>query len=77
MSTINYLELIDDAPFPMTKAEIVSWCEDQGASEEALDVIQAIPEGAYKSITEFNIAIGKIEQQPGGEMNQFSSSQSM
>lgn len=75
MSTINYLELVDGAHFPMTKAELVSYCEDKGASEEALDMIQALPHDEIESFAMFNREIGLIETLPGGGMNQFSSSQ--
>ena len=74
--SINFLELVDGAHFPMTKAELVSWCEDRGASEEALDIIQALPRDEIESFSAFNREIGLIETLPGGKMNQFSSSQS-
>jgi len=76
MGAINFLELVDGAHFPMTKAELVSWCEDKGASEEALDIIQALPHEEYASFAAFNREIGMIEQLPGGKANLFSSSQS-
>ena len=76
MSTINFLELVDKAHFPMTKAELVSYCENHGASEEALDMIQALPHDEIESFAMFNREIGLIEQLPGGNMNMFSSSQS-
>lgn len=74
--SINFLELVDGAHFPMTKAELVAWCEDRGASEEALDIIQALPHDEIESFSAFNREIGLIETLPGGRMNQFSSSQS-
>jgi hypothetical protein len=76
MGAINFLELVDGAHFPKTKAELVSWCEDQGASEEALDMIQALPHDEYATFDAFNREIGRIEQLPGGDSNLFSSSQS-
>ncbi len=76
MSTINFLELVDGAEFPMTKTELVAYCEDQGASEEALDIIQALPHAEYPSLESFNREIGMVEQLPGGKMNLFSSDQS-
>ncbi|PZQ46915.1 MAG: hypothetical protein DI551_04290 [Micavibrio aeruginosavorus] len=76
MSAINFLELVDGARFPMTKAELVDYCEGKGASEEALDIIQALPHNEITSRAMFNREIGLIEQLPGGNMNMFSSSQS-
>ena len=76
MSSINFLELVDGAHFPMTKAELVSYCEDRGASEDALDIIQAMPHDEISSFAMFNREIGRIQTLPGGHMNMFSSSQS-
>jgi hypothetical protein len=73
MSSINFLELVDTARFPMTKAELVSYCEDRGASEEALDMIQALPHNEIESFAMFNREIGRIETLPGGKMNMFNS----
>ncbi|HEU4837890.1 MAG TPA: DUF2795 domain-containing protein [Micavibrio sp.] len=75
MGAINFLELVDGAKFPMTKAELVAWCEDRGASEEALDVIQALPHVEYTSLSSFNREIGLIESLPGARMNMFDSDQ--
>jgi hypothetical protein len=75
MGAINFLELVDGAEFPMTKAELVSWCEDRGASEEALDIIQALPHPEYSSLASFNREIGLIERLPGARMNMFDSDQ--
>lgn len=75
MSAINFLELVDGAEFPMTKAELVSWCEDRGASEEALDIVQALPHDEIDSFAMFNREIGMIQQLPGAKMNMFDSSQ--
>jgi hypothetical protein len=73
---INYLELVDGAVFPMTKAELVSWCEDRGASEEALEMVQALPHAEIESFEMFNREIGLIETLPSGRSNMFTSSQS-
>ncbi len=74
MTAINFLELVDGAEFPMTKAELVAYCEDRGASEEALDIIQAMPHNEIDSFAMFNREIGLIENLPGSKMNMFSSS---
>ena len=75
MSAINFLELVDGAEFPMTKVELVAWCEDRGASEEALDVIQALPHPEYSSLALFNREIDLIESLLGARMNIFDSDQ--
>lgn len=75
MGAINFLELVDGAPFPMTKAELVSRCEDRGASEEALDIIQALPEAPIENLPMFNRVIGRVDALPGSSMNLFNSDQ--
>lgn len=60
----NILELIDGAPFPLTKVEIVEYAQDQDASQEALDIIQAMPDLIYKSVHEFSKHISEIEELP-------------
>ncbi len=75
MSTINFLELVDGATFPMTKAELVAFCETRGASEEALDIIQAMPHDEIESFAMFNREVGLVERLPGAKMNMFSSDQ--
>ena len=72
---INYLELVDKMPFPATKAEIVLFAQNHGASEEALDGFQALPEGTYENFTTLSHTIGKIDELPGADANMFSSSQ--
>lgn len=72
---INYLELVDKMHFPATKAEIVAYAQEHGASEDALDGFQALPEGLYESFAVLSHKIGKIDQLPGGDMNLWSSVQ--
>lgn len=73
---INFLELVDGMPFPATKTEIIDFAQDQGASEEALDILQALPGERYEHLSDLNAQIGLVEQLPGGKANLFSSSQS-
>jgi hypothetical protein len=73
---INYLELVDRMPFPATKAEIVLFAQNHGASEEALDGFQALPEGTYENFAMLSNRIGQIDSLPGSDSNMFSSSQS-
>ena len=75
MTTINYLELIDGIELPATKAELVAFALDNGASEEALIAFEALPHAEYKTMAALNRDIGLIEQLPGGNANLFSSSQ--
>lgn len=72
---INYLELIDGIDLPATKPEIVSYAQDKGASEEAVEAFEALPHDEYKSFAALNRDLGLIEQLPGGDANLFSSNQ--
>jgi hypothetical protein len=72
---INFLEILDGLKFPVTKAEIILHAEKRGASEEALDRLQAIPEDDFKSRDELLDNINVIEDQPGHE-NLWSSAES-
>ena len=68
----NIESLIEGARFPATVKSLTSHAEDQGSSEEALDIIQALPDRDYASLTEVLRATGQIEKLPGQE-NLFSS----
>lgn len=61
----NVLELLDNAELPATKAELVAYAADNDASEEALDMIQAMPDIEYHSIRQINKGLGMIEDLPG------------
>ena len=58
------LELLDDAPFPLTKPELVAYAEDHDASEEALEVIRVMPDRVYNSVEHVNAGLGLIEDLP-------------
>jgi|AntRauTorcE11897_2_1112592.scaffolds.fasta_scaffold00100_27 hypothetical protein len=64
---MNLLELFDDAQFPTTKAELVSHAEDNDASEDALDMLQALPQNRYETLEDLNKDMGKIKSIPGQE----------
>lgn len=66
-SPMNILEIFDDADFPMTKTELVSHAMDHDASEEALDMLHALPSAYYESFEELNNDLGEIEDLPGHE----------
>lgn len=64
---VNMLEVIDGLDFPVTKAELVDYAQDQGASEEVLDLLQGMPERDYASLPEVNKYLGLIDKLPGNE----------
>lgn len=63
----NILELLDNAPFPLTIIEMVEFAQNHGASEEALDIIQAMPDMVYKGIHEVSKHINEIEELPNND----------
>jgi hypothetical protein len=71
----NVLEVLDGLPFPATIAEMVSFAEDKGASEDVLDQIQAMPDRDYAGIHDVAMHLGRIEPLPHEE-NQWSSAPS-
>jgi hypothetical protein len=64
---INILEVLDGADFPATVPELVAFAEDNDASEEVLDQIQAMPEREYESIQDVNRHLNKIGVEEGEE----------
>ena len=64
--------MIEGAKFPATVKSLTAYAEDQGASEDALDIIQALPDRDYKTLTDVLRATGRIDKLPGQE-NLFSS----
>jgi hypothetical protein len=69
---MNLETLLDGIDFPATKSEIVTYADDQGASEEALEAFRALPKQSYNSFYDVNSGLGMIESLPGNE-NLFSS----
>ncbi len=45
-SVINYLQGIS---FPKTRQELIEFCQDEGAPEQILDVLGALPDREYIS----------------------------
>lgn len=61
----NILEVLDGKGFPASVIELVSYAEDHGASEEVLDIIQALPDQSYSSIHDVAMHLGRLELLPG------------
>ena len=57
---INVEELLDDIEFPVMKDEIVGYAEENDASLEALQLLEAMPNREYKSIEDINSGLGLI-----------------
>jgi hypothetical protein len=64
---IHLLDLLDGLAFPAVKQEVILFAEAHGASEEALDRLQAIPEDDFKTRAELLAHLNEIEALPGSE----------
>ncbi len=69
---INMLELLDGMNFPTTRENAIIFANDNGASEEALNLLRAIPEKEYTSMQDINNNLGKMRD-PQGIDNLFGS----
>lgn len=63
----NLLEFLDDIPFPAEKPNIVLYAETNGASEEAVEFLRALPDKNYENMRSLNAALGLIGRQHGSE----------
>lgn len=64
---VNVEETLDGLMFPAVRIQIITYAEDQGASEEVLEMLRALPLESFNNIQEINRELGKIEKQPGSE----------
>lgn len=62
---LNLLELVDGAPFPASKTELVLYAQDNGASDFALDMLRAMPDVIYRGIQHFSNNVGFLEMLAG------------
>lgn len=64
---VNLGEVLDGIPFPAAKVQIIAYAGEQGASEEATELLRALPVRSYQNMQEINAGLGEIEEQPGAE----------
>lgn len=67
MPPLNILEVLDGAPFPLSAIELIDYAQENDASEDVLDQLQAIPERIYNNIYDVNRGLNEIEALPGSE----------
>ncbi len=73
---LNVLELLDRAPLPASKEELVQYAQDHDASEEAVEQIRAMPGENFRSIKDISNHLALMDDLPGGEANLWSSADS-
>lgn len=69
---MNLRELLDGMAYPVEKIEIIAYAIDHDASEEALEMLRALPHEHYKGPNLLNRDLGLIGQ-VAGSMNVWSS----
>ena len=62
--SVNVLEYLVGLELPATKIEIVQRAQDNGAPEEALDYLQAMPDNTYNSVREIHNSLYLLEPLP-------------
>lgn len=67
IAPVNVLEVLDEAEFPATLLELISFAEDNDASEDVLEIIQAMPDREYESIQDVNRHLNIIAIEEGEE----------
>ena len=63
-NSVYILEMLEGLALPARPIEIVDCAQENGASGETLDLLQALPETTYKTIQEINSALGLTERLP-------------
>ncbi len=64
---VNMEEALDGIPFPAAKVQIITYADEQGASEEAMELLRALPVKSYNNMEEINAGLGLVEEQPGSK----------
>jgi hypothetical protein len=67
VAPVNILEVLDGADFPATLPELIAFAEDNEASEEVLDQIQAMEDREYESIQDVNRHLNVLAIEEGEE----------
>ncbi len=61
----DILELLDGVEFPASQADLISYAYDQDASEEAVEVLRALPDSTFNHLEDVRENLGRIEELPG------------
>ena len=64
---MNLEEVLYGFQFPSAKVQIITYAGENGASEEAMELLRALPVRSYRNMQEINEGLGLIEEQPGSE----------
>lgn len=61
----DILELLDGVEFPASQADLISYAYDQDASEEAVEMLRALPDSTFNHMNDVRDVLGRIEDLPG------------
>jgi len=64
-SSPDILEILDGVEFPASKVDLVSHAYDNDASEEAVEMLRALPDSSFNHLEDVRRNIGRIESLPG------------
>ena len=66
-SPLHIEQFLDGLPFPAAKVQLITYADEQGASEEVLEILRALPIGSYNNIQEIYRVIGLLAEEEGQE----------
>jgi hypothetical protein len=64
MAKVNPIQLqkhLKGVDYPASKEQLVQYAQKQGADENAISVLQQLPDEEYESPTDVSEAVGEIE----------------
>ena len=64
-SAPNILEILDGVEFPASKVDLISHAYDNDASEEAVEMLRALPDSSFNHLEDVRRNIGRMDELPG------------
>ncbi len=61
----DILELLDGIEFPASKIDLIDYAYDNDASEEAIEMLRALPDESFNHLNDVRDNIGRIDELPG------------
>lgn len=63
----DILEILDGVEFPASKVDLISHAYDNDASEEAVEMLRALPDSSFNHLSDVRDNLGRIEELPGNQ----------
>ena len=64
MAKVNPIQLqkhLKGMEYPASKQDIVDYAKQQGADDNAIDILEQLPEEEYETPTDVNKAVGEVQ----------------